>query len=53
MSSHVRPPVWKMVREAVESLDGEASYREIINYIQNNIAQLMRTLSDARLLLVL
>ena len=35
MSSRERPPVWKMVKEAVESLGGRASHQDIINYIQN------------------
>lgn len=29
----VRPPVWQMVREAVESLDKDTSYKEIKEYI--------------------
>ncbi|MGE5405677.1 MAG: hypothetical protein ACM3PP_12145 [Candidatus Saccharibacteria bacterium] len=28
-----RPPVWMLVREAVESMDGEASYQDIKEYI--------------------
>ncbi|MGI6514933.1 MAG: DUF7669 domain-containing protein [Syntrophomonadales bacterium] len=28
-----RPPVWEMVKEAVESMNGEASYKEIKEYI--------------------
>ena len=28
-----RPPVWEMVKEAVEALNGEASYKEIKEYI--------------------
>ena len=35
MSSREKPPVWKMVKEAVESLGGRASHQDIINYIQN------------------
>lgn len=32
MSSN--PPVWQMIKEAVEKLDGKASYTEIIEYIR-------------------
>jgi len=35
MSSRERPPVWKMVKEAVESLGGRTSHQDIINYIKN------------------
>jgi len=35
MFSRERPPVWKMVKEAVESLCGRATHRDIINYIQS------------------
>ena len=35
MSSRERPPIWKMVKEAVENLGGKASHRDIINYIQS------------------
>jgi hypothetical protein len=29
-----RPPVWQMVREAIENLGGRASYKDIIGYIK-------------------
>ncbi|MCD6399578.1 DUF91 domain-containing protein, partial [candidate division WOR-3 bacterium] len=33
MTQQTKPYVWQMCKEAVESLGGKASYREIKNYI--------------------
>lgn len=33
MLNKTRPPVWKLVREAVEALNGEATYQDIKEYI--------------------
>lgn len=34
MFSYRRPPVWKMIKEAMEKLGGEAYHRDIISYIK-------------------
>jgi hypothetical protein len=30
-----RPPIWRMVREAIETLDGEVSRSEIVDFVQD------------------
>src|SRR5436190_5388400 len=35
MNNIIRPPVWKMIKEAINALNGKATYPEIKNYINN------------------
>ncbi|MGE5422544.1 MAG: hypothetical protein ACM3QW_04720 [Ignavibacteriales bacterium] len=36
VSTTKRPPVWMMVKQAVESMNGEATYKDIKDYIRQN-----------------
>lgn len=47
-----RPPVWKMIKEAIENLNGKASYSEIKNYINGKWADVNESTINAQIIVL-